>query len=186
MHCYRKSSHFLVLVCRWNSLKENDLCCSFAFMILDELLIFAELILIQNSEYKRNVNSLLTCPAIKMEIRRADERSVQNIHIGSPLWFLSSHMCFLLMPRFPDNTINSKNMQLSLLQRKQAHFFPKGVRTGSLYPMNGCSCPVEMHTEVFVCSLGFALKYSGKNSGEERWSKIGKNVDYYWDWIMGT
>lgn len=54
-------------------------------MILDELLIFAELILIQNSEYQRNVLSLLTCPAIKMEVRRADERSVQNIHIGSPL-----------------------------------------------------------------------------------------------------
>lgn len=85
----------------------------------------------------------------------------------------------LLMFRLPNNTINSKNMQLSLQQRKRAHFFPKGVRTESLYPVNGYSCPVEMHTEVFVCYLGFALKYSRKNSGGERWSKIGKNVDYY-------
>ena len=74
----------------------------------------------------------------------------------------------LLMFRLPNNTINSKNMQLSLQQRKRAHFFPKGVRTESLYPVNGYSCPVEMHTEVFVCYLGFALKYSRKNSGGER------------------
>ena len=51
--------------------------------------------LIQNSEYKRNVLSLSTCPAIKMEGRRADERISEKY----PTWFTplisqNSHMLF--------------------------------------------------------------------------------------------
>lgn len=41
--------------------------------------------------------------------------------------------------------------------------------------MDGLSYPVEMHTEVFVCYLGFALQYS--EAGEWAGGGIGRKRD---------
>lgn len=65
-HCCRKPhiclSMFAIETAK--RVQENALCFISAFIILDMLLLFAELILIQNSKSKRNVLSLSSCPTI--------------------------------------------------------------------------------------------------------------------------
>jgi len=87
--------------------------------------------------------------------------SVQNIQLSSPLWLLCAHTCSSPHLRLPHDSTSGKTVQPSLLHRKRGHLSPKWVTTKSPYLVNGLSYLLEMQTEVLICYLGFALKYSG-------------------------